>query len=182
DGGLDAHALLQDARRVLDLPASGARQVAREQGLELDDQREPFASVQFLLEQVETHAGLLAERNGHQRSPPVRSSAGRVNCRDSDTTWRSRTSMGPSDPIASTTRSTRISGAEAPAVTPTVVAPSSHAGSISPSSSIRCAGHPSRSDTSTSRREFEELPEPITRSTSHSRASSRTASCRLDVA
>jgi hypothetical protein len=82
----------------------------------------------------------------------------------------------------STTRSTSHSGAEAPDVTPTVSRPSSHAASISVSSSIRWAGVPIAAATSTSRLEFDELSEPITRTTSDSLARSFTASWRFWVA
>ena len=82
----------------------------------------------------------------------------------------------------SLTCSTRISGAEAPAVRPTRRIPSSHFGSISFAASINCASTPERLATSTRRLEFELLGEPTTRINSTSRASCSTASCRFCVA
>ena len=60
--------------------------------------------------------------------------------------------------------------------------PSSHAGSIEDSSSIRCAATPISRVTSTSRFEFDELREPITSTRSTSAASSLTAFWRFWVA
>ena len=74
------------------------------------------------------------------------------------------------------------SGAEAPAVTPTVLAPASQEGSTSPMPSMRRAGQPARSATSTRRNEFDEFGEPTTRIASQLAASSRTASWRFWVA
>ena len=71
----------------------------------------------------------------------------------------------------SQTRVTSFSGADAPDVTPTVVTPSSHASSISVSSSIRCDATPPARATSTRRFEFDELREPITSSRSTSASS-----------
>ena len=60
--------------------------------------------------------------------------------------------------------------------------PSSHASSISVSSSMRCDGTPEARATSTSRFEFDELREPITSRRSISPSMSFTAHWRLDVA
>jgi hypothetical protein len=82
----------------------------------------------------------------------------------------------------SQTRVTSRSGADAPDVIPTVSIPSSHASSISASSSIRCDGTPDARATSTSRFEFDEFREPITSSRSISPSMSFTAHWRLEVA
>ena len=49
---LDGHPLLEDARRLLDLPAAIALEVAGEQRLKLDQQRELLIAGQLLLHQV----------------------------------------------------------------------------------------------------------------------------------
>ncbi len=65
---------------------------------------------------------------------------------------------------------------------PTVSTPSSHASSISVSSSIRYEGTPFAIATSTSRFEFELLCEPITSRRSISRSIALTARWRFVVA
>ena len=92
-------------------------------------------------------------------------------------TTRSVTSTGPSPRRAETISSTTAGGAEAPAVSPIVPAPASQPSSMSYGPSIRYAGVPSRSATSTRRREFDEFADPATRTRSHSLAIARTASC-----
>ena len=52
---------------VLDLAAAGAGQVALEQGLELDQERELVAPVNLLLNQVRRHPGRLAVAAGLRR-------------------------------------------------------------------------------------------------------------------
>src|SRR5579871_714397 len=78
--------------------------------------------------------------------------------------------------------STRFSGAEAPAVTATVCFPSSQSGFTSLKSSIRYAGTPIFSQTSTRRREFELFCEPTTSSKWHNGTTAFTASWRFSVA
>ena len=57
---LDRHPLLEDVVRLLDLAAARALQVAREQRLELDEQRELLVSGQLLAHQVGADAQALA--------------------------------------------------------------------------------------------------------------------------
>jgi hypothetical protein len=64
-GLFDRHPLLQDVRRVLDLSAPGAGQVAGEERFELDEQWELLAPVQPLLEEIRAYPGLLSKRNRH---------------------------------------------------------------------------------------------------------------------
>ena len=52
DGLLDGEALTKDLRRVLDLAAPGAGEVAGEQRLELDDERVLLAPADSVLEHV----------------------------------------------------------------------------------------------------------------------------------
>jgi hypothetical protein len=52
DGLVDGHPPSELVLGVLDLAASGALQIALEEGLELDDQRKSLAASEFLLEQV----------------------------------------------------------------------------------------------------------------------------------
>ncbi len=74
------------------------------------------------------------------------------------------------------------SGALAPEVMPTVSTPPSHSSRTWVWLSIRCEAAPCSRATSTRRLELEELVEPITRTSSHSRASCLTAIWRLVVA
>ena len=73
-------------------------------------------------------------------------------------------------------------GAEAPDVRPTTSTPSSHASSMSVSSSINWPPTPPARATSTSRFEFDEFRDPTTSRRSISAIISFTAHCRLDVA
>ena len=79
--------------------------------------------------------------------------------------------------------STSTSGAEAPAVTPSVAMPSNSSQGIS---AARCTssalGQPARSATSTRRSELELLGAPTTISASQRAAIAFTAACRLVVA
>ena len=65
---------------------------------------------------------------------------------------------------------------------PTVSTPSSHSSCTCVWLSIRCEAAPCSRATSTRRLELEELVEPITSTSSHSRASCLTAICRFVVA
>src|SRR5437764_644584 len=178
DGIIDGEAPTEDVRRVLDLPASGAGQVAGEERLQLHEERELLPPSEALTRQVGADPCLLTKRDGHGYLTP----SGARKWTLSVVTASSSSSSGPSPPMAATTSPTRASGAEAPAVSPTVVASAIHAGSSSLGSSTRWARHPSRSATSTSRLEFDELAEPTTITTSARRATARTASCRFCVA
>ena len=60
---LDRHPLLQDVLRVLDLPAERAGEVALEERLELDEQRELLHAPQLLLGQVAGDPERLAKRD-----------------------------------------------------------------------------------------------------------------------
>src|SRR5581483_6597758 len=134
-------------------------EVALEERLELDEERKLLVAAQALLQQVLADRHLLLERDAHRSTA---SSRGSLNCNVSTVVIRSSTSTPPSAPIAAIRRLTSDSGAEAPAVTATVVAPRSQATSTSVSSSTRYAREPSRCATSTSRFEFEEVCEPTT--------------------
>ena len=61
----DRHALLEHPRRMLDLAAALARQVAGEERLQLDDQRELVPLAELLFEQIRSDLDGLAERHGH---------------------------------------------------------------------------------------------------------------------
>ena len=113
----------------------------------------------------------------------ARSSRGSENIRSSVAVRTSSTSPNPSRPSASSTSRTRISGTEAPDVTPTVVAPSNHARSSSAAVSIRYDERaPASSATSTSRTEFDEFADPTVMTTSHAGAIFFTATWRFWVA
>jgi hypothetical protein len=60
---LDRHPLLEDVLRVLDLPAERAGEVALEERLELDEQRELLDAPQLLLGQVARDPQRLAKRD-----------------------------------------------------------------------------------------------------------------------
>ena len=83
---------------------------------------------------------------------------------------------------ASTTSRTSTSGAEAPAVMPTVSGRPSQSQSISAARWISRAGAPLRSATSARRSELLLLGAPITSRRSQRGAMDLTAACRLDVA
>ena len=84
--------------------------------------------------------------------------------------------------MRSTTSCTRLSGADAPAVTPTTSAPSSHSSRTASAESTRWAGAPSTRAVRTSALVLDELSEPTTRIRSHRPLISRTAAWRLVVA
>src|SRR5205085_4877223 len=102
--------------RLLDLAATVAFEVAGEQRLEFDDQREFLAATQLLRKQVRADPDTLTKWDSHQPATPL----GRVNVRSSCAVTRSSTSTGPSARSVSTTSSTRCGGVDAPAVIPTV--------------------------------------------------------------
>ena len=73
DGGhglLDGEPLAQDVGRVLDLAAAVAGQVAGEQRLQLDDERELVAAGQLLAGQVGADLDALAQGDAHSIGPP----------------------------------------------------------------------------------------------------------------
>ena len=72
---LDRHPLLEQRCRLLDLAAAGALEVAGEQRLELDQQRELVGPLELLLHQVGAEADALAQGHGHGQD----TSFGRVN-------------------------------------------------------------------------------------------------------
>src|SRR5439155_22087449 len=175
---LDRHPLLEHVVRLLDLPAAGALEVAGEQRLKLDQQRELVPPGQFLAHQVCTDPHALAQRHGHGDL----TSLGRLKWMDSVVVTRSFTSTGPSPASAATIWPTTAGGADAPALMPTVETPASQPSSMSAGPSMRWAGTPTRSAVSTRRRELDEFAEPATSSRSDSAATARTACCRLVVA
>ena len=66
-GVLDAHAALQHRVRVLDLAAAGAGEIAGEERLQLDDQRELRAPGELLAQQIGRDGEHLSDRNAHQQ-------------------------------------------------------------------------------------------------------------------
>src|SRR5438128_812616 len=62
---LDREVLAEDLRRVLDLAAPRAREVAAEEGLEHEDQRVARAAREPLLDDVARHRPHLRQRNAH---------------------------------------------------------------------------------------------------------------------
>ncbi len=125
---------------------------------------------------------------GSSVPPPSRSASSRrilvgsMKRTSSSTVFSSETLSAPRSRKNSTRSSTRSSGALAPEVMPTVSTPSSHSSWTWWWKSIRWESTPCSRATSTSRTEFDELVEPITRIRSHSPASSLTACWRLVVA
>ena len=61
----DSHPLAQDRLGLLDLAAAGAGEIALEQRLELDDQRELLPARHFLAGEVPADAGALTHGDGH---------------------------------------------------------------------------------------------------------------------
>src|SRR5262249_9412532 len=116
--------------------------IAPEQGLEHQHQR-IFAALDMLLKRVGSNSCHLRERKAHLRSYPptagtrLRNGAGRLNSIFSATPPSCVTGTGRMAAIAASTLSTKLSGAEAPAVMPIVRAASTQDGLISPPSSIR---------------------------------------------
>src|SRR5205085_4428442 len=126
-----------------------------EERLELDDQRVLLASREPVLDDVPTDAQLLTDGDSHHRT-----SLGSANVMSSIRWPCSTTSTGPRAPSARTTRVTIASGAEAPAVTPMVMASATQSRRRPSSSSSRWARQPARRTTSTSRFELDEFREP----------------------
>jgi hypothetical protein len=78
DRGLHAHPLPEDVRRVLDLPAAHTGQVAGEQRLQLDDQRELLPPGELLPGQVGADPQVLAQRHSHRNLTSAARPAGRA--------------------------------------------------------------------------------------------------------
>ena len=111
DGPLDRHALAQQVVRLLDLAAAVALEVAREQRLELDDQRELLpAGAASALNRYQPMRAPWRIGMAISRATPL----GRVNLMSSWVTTRSATSTGPSARSVPMTSSTRCGGADAP--------------------------------------------------------------------
>src|SRR5699024_2311319 len=104
------------------------------------------------------------------------SSRGKGNDTFSGVPSRVRTEPAPNSFSLPITCWTKISGADAPAVTPTVLHPSNHLGSIISGLSSKYALAPSRSATSRRRLELELLGLPTTSTRSHFGAIDLTAS------
>src|SRR5882672_9062536 len=130
--------------------------------------------------QAEAYATKARQRRG--AGAMVASSGGNVKRTSSRIRSRSRWSVKPCSARRWLTCSTKTSGAEAPAVSPTLFTPSSHLGSMSEAESMRAALTPRRSATSTRRFELELFCEPTTRMRSTSCATCSTASWRFCVA
>src|SRR5581483_8445703 len=94
---LDAQVLLEDRRRVLDLAAAGAGEIAPEERLEHQNERVALAPRQLLAEDVRRDRPHLRQRNAHVRRilPALKASAARPS-------WPGRTvirqTMGPPSP------------------------------------------------------------------------------------
>src|SRR5919204_2586050 len=176
------HPAAQHMVGVLDLAAARAGEVALVERLELDQQRELLPPAKPLAQEIGRGPNALPEGNRHLGSSSHFSSAGTPNRTFSLMPSLSLTSSGPNPSNATTSSWTIRSGAEAPAVTPTVRAPSSQAGSTSATPSTSRARQPARSATSTSRIELDEFGEPTTRIASQQAASSLIASWRFWVA
>src|SRR6202020_2636214 len=98
-------------------------QVALKQRLQLDDQRELLTAAQLLLGKVGGHADGLSQWDGHGITPSDRTCGGSLKWTSSRATARSLTLAVPRPWRARTTSSTSASGADAPAVRPTRLAP-----------------------------------------------------------
>ena len=144
---LVAQPLVQDLVGIVDLAAAGAGQVAAEQGLQHQHQRIAFAAREMLADDVGADASSPGQGNAHAPLPSC--AAGRAGRRfraapeAGGRRWfpprpaSGATSTGSISRRAAMTSMTSSSGAEAPAVRPTVLTPFSHAGSSSPASGIR---------------------------------------------
>src|SRR5262249_28120380 len=138
--------LVQDLVRVVDLAATGAGEIAAKQRLQHQHQRVALAPHKMLAQHVSPDRDSLIERDTHLHFPcqaPLGSRAidaarpgaaswgGSRNLIFSSIPGRVVTSTGPNRARASMTSSTSTSGAEAPAVRPTVVLPANHSRSSS---------------------------------------------------
>src|SRR5690349_160341 len=138
---------VEDRVRIVDLAATGAGEIATEQRLKHENERIALAPHYFLLEQIAADSNLLEKWNGHsclflslsfnQGTAASASSAGRRNSIFSCSPGSTEISTGPRRRSAPMTSSTSTSGAEAPAVMPTVPAPRTQAGSNSLPSAIK---------------------------------------------
>src|SRR4029077_3899195 len=172
------HPLLQERVRLLDLPAPGALEVAREQRLQLDQEGELVMARQLLAHQVGPDPQALSQWHGHC----ARTSLGKLNRMFSVVMTRSQTSTGPRPDSAAMMSSHTAGGADAPAVRPIVDTPASQPSWMSDGPSMRCAGVPARSAVSTSPTEMEALADTATRTRPDSAATARMACCLLVVA
>src|SRR5262245_57943877 len=142
-------ALIEDLVGIVDLAATGAGEVAAKQRLQHQHERIALAAGNVLAQHVSPDMSRLQKGNAHGATPTAyrsavtsvgsgfRSSLGSRNSSVSRTPSISSTSTGPCRRRVSMTSTTNSSGAEAPAVRPTVCTPSSHAGSSSLPSAIR---------------------------------------------
>src|SRR5262249_43423161 len=156
--GLQAFAngepLVQNLVRIVDLAATRASKIATEQRLEHEHEWIALATREMLKKHVGPDHGFLQKRNPQEGLLPFGSkglvqvgcdairrsrvsSTGRRNSIVSSRPGKVETSTGPSRCNAAMTSSTRTSGAEAPAVIPTVLASRTQAGSSSLPSAIR---------------------------------------------
>src|SRR5947209_8194884 len=143
---LRAHAAVEDRIGIVDLAAADAGQVAAEQGLQHQHQRIALAAHQLLLDQVAADLEFFEEGYCHYKGSfwsryalvqLAANSAGSRNSMFSSRPGSTETATGPIRRSASMTSSTRTSGADAPAVTPTAFAPFSHSGLSSLPSAMR---------------------------------------------
>src|SRR6516225_2108793 len=142
---LRRHAAIEDRVRIVDLAATGASEVATEQRLQHQNKRVALPAKQSLLDQIAADTHFLEERYSHYTFKtfslscchPAASSAGSRNSMFSSRPGSTDTLTGPMRRRASITSSTSTSGAEAPAVMPTVFAFLNHSGLSSLPSAIR---------------------------------------------
>src|SRR5580704_9395864 len=148
-GVLDRDPFVKNGVGIVDLATAGASEVAPEQRLQHQHQRIAVATGQVLPNDISADPYNLSEwyadggsldskTRQRERTPgQFRSSAGRRKLTVSAGPSRTDTSDGASAEKALTTSSTTISGAEAPAVTPTTAALRTHSGLISLLSATR---------------------------------------------
>src|SRR6266702_7236547 len=169
---LRGHAAVEDRIRIIDLAAADAGEVAAEQRLQHQHERIAFAAKHFLLEQIAADTHFLEEGDSHYTflsgleiriGQLAASWAGSLNSMFSSRPGSTDTVTGPIRRSASITSSTSTSGAEAPAVRPTVLAPFNHSGLSSRPSAIRELATPASVPISRSLFEFELLAAPTTK-------------------
>ena len=133
---------------IIDLATTRASQIAPEQRLQHQDERVALAASEMLPDDVGADSSNLPEGYAQLKIPyeatlmkfdrsQLMSSAGRRKLTVSAGPSRVDTSDGAIRIKVRTTSSTTISGADAPAVTPTTAALRTHSGSISPLSATR---------------------------------------------
>ena len=147
---VDAEALIEDRVGIVDLAAAGAGEVAAEQRLQHQNQRIAPDAAQMLRHDIGADTDLLAQRNCHGVSLSNGLDAGAASAGSvgelrrhpeadvlGDAGQHFELDCGRSRAAARSAPRPASSGAEAPAVMPTELAPSSQRGSRARASSIR---------------------------------------------